>query len=457
MSDISKCVDILDLRNFDRKDPEFTRFHVNSKKVCEGTLFFAIKGKHHDGHSFLREAWEKGATAAVVEKFVKDVPIPQILVRSTVETLGKLAKRKLEECGDSVRICITGSNGKTTTKELIHHHLSKIVGYPIFKNEGNMNTEIGLPLTILNDYHGERILVLELGINKPGDMDKLVKIIKPSIGIFLNLGSAHVGNFDSLEELFYEKAKLIFSLEPFSLAIINEDDIRISNLKNIRRNLRYSGFGRKKGRVRLAGWSYEIENGSFATRSIYFIDGKRTEIKLKNVWNEGQLLDLSAVLCLIDSMGYEVKVETFEDFELPDGRFKLSKVHDILLIDDTYNSNVESVKKAVGTISNLPAKKRIAVIGAMKELGKFSGWYHAELGRLLGTFDIVFIYLKDPEILMIRDELNGLNLREEKDPLKLAQDILSVVEKGDLIYFKASRAIEIERVMEEVWRNLSNF
>lgn len=195
------------------------RFVVDSREVKTGDVFVAIKGARVDGHDFVNQAVQNGAFAVIVER---DLHLSnQIIVPNTIEFLGELAGEIINSAHPKI-VGLTGSNGKTTTKEILWNVLNAEI--PTFKNEGNLNSEIGLPLSIINSYNGEKILVLEMGQRMVGDIEYLCKFFPPDIGILLNVGSAHVGIAGDLESIFKGKWQIV---EKSKQALVNYDDERM--------------------------------------------------------------------------------------------------------------------------------------------------------------------------------------------------------------------------------------
>ncbi|HEW91928.1 MAG TPA: UDP-N-acetylmuramoyl-tripeptide--D-alanyl-D-alanine ligase [Thermotogaceae bacterium] len=455
---LSEILDILkkhEIYNL-HEDPEklvLDSFVIDSRVSKEGSVFFALRGKKTDGHRFVKDAHSRGAKVAIVDRKIDDVEIIQIIVNSVVDALEDLAKNIIKKV-DTKIIGITGSNGKTTTKELIHRLLSDLTAESVFKNPGNLNTEIGLPLSILNYYNRERILVLEFGISKPGDMDKLVSIFEPNVGVFLNSGSAHVGNFKNKDEIFLEKSKMLKAMKK-GWGILYGDDERFVKLAEDLRNIEFYFFGQRNGNVKLLKWKY---NSKVLTTKVDFkIFEKFHSPEFKGIWNRGQLLDLTAAICAVKAVGMDLSVDILKNFELPKNRFNVQRIGDFIVIDDTYNSSIESLKEALCTINHLDARRKVAVLGAILEQGEKSLETHKELGRLIdeSTVDCAIVYSVFPDIRYSIGNMKNKVVMESSNLNEITDFLCSFLQSGDLIYFKASRGVEMERVIEKVWEVFS--
>jgi len=449
---LSEMLDFLE--NFEiynlYKDPKkiiLKSFVIDSRKAKEGSVFFALKGKKNDGHDFVKDAHSRGSEVAVVEKKLGSVEIIQIIVDSSIKALGKIAKNIVEKA-DSKIIEITGSNGKTTTKELIYHLLNSAV--PVFRNPGNLNTEIGLPFSILNHYNYEKILVLELGISKKGDMENLLSLFKPNVGVFLNSGTAHIGNFKSEFEIFEEKSKLIRNIKK-GIAILYGDDERFLKLsRELENKVESFFFGQKNGHVRLLKWEYDLKNLKTLVNIEVF--SKIFSFELNGIWNRGQLLDLSAAICTIKTMGFDLDPSVLNDFKLLENRFNIRIVNEYIVVDDTYNASIESLKEALNTIKNINVKRKIAILGSILEQGQKSFETHKKLGEIVRDSDInyVVVYSLFPDIKYSVDFMKDKVIIVSSKLNEIVDFLKFFLQPGDLIYFKASRGVEMERVMEKI-------
>ncbi|AEH51857.1 UDP-N-acetylmuramoyl-tripeptide--D-alanyl-D-alanine ligase [Pseudothermotoga thermarum] len=411
---------------------ENTTFVIDSRKVVPGCVFVALKGEKTDGHLYVREALEKGAKLAVVEKQVDAPSDKLVFVPSTVDFLAQLASYRLSKHNPLV-IGITGSNGKTTTKEILFKLLEN---YGPFRNEGNLNTEIGLPLSIINGYLGQKIVILEMAMNKVGDIAKLCQVARPRIAVLLNVGSAHRGVAGGDEAILRGKLEIVENMAVDGTAVVLDDERIVSRIKG--KNC--VTFGYLKGDYQLISFEYK----NLKTITVYSAKGKILKVELSNIWNTGQLTNLAAVFAVLDLLGLEVDLKKLEEFDFVPGRFKLVECKGIYIFDDCYNASLESFKVAVDTIKKV-GKRAFAVVGSIKEQGEFSNQTHLELGKILEQLDGVIVYTKEPEIEVMKcsKEILRTSIVDE-----IVQKLSDILKAEDAVLFKASRAVEMEKVLQ---------
>ncbi len=405
------------------------RFCFDSRRVEPGCVFVAIKGKNHDGHDFAQEALERGASFVVLER--KLGLRNEIVVDNVIDFLIDLAGKKISPVKTVVGI--TGSSGKTFTKELLSHLIPGS-----FKTPGNMNTEIGLPISILNSYEGQEMAILEMGMNKPGDISKLCEIVKPDIGVVLNVGKQHIGVAGSEEDVFKGKMEMV---DLSGRVVTTYDDDRVRNYV-LESGKKFAFFGVNGGKVVLKDWRYE----NLRTEAIYMVNGEEVFLKLDGIWHRGHLLDLAASMCVLEELGLPFIPSRISSMEFPDGRFKLKILKGRFILDDTYNAGLKAFEVALETMERLNFGSKYAVVGPIKEQGEFSRETHRSLSRMLEVLDGVFVYSSDPESEYIRPRNE---IHRSDDPKKLAEAVLKGTREGDVILFKASRSVELERVLRE--------
>jgi len=228
---------------------ENAKFVIDSREAFEGCVFVALKGERTDGHLYVRQALERGARLAVVERDV-DAPKEKLyFVKDTKHFLQEMAAQKLATYEPRI-VGITGSNGKTTTKEMIYHCLGEELA---FRNPGNLNTEIGLPLSILNDYLGQPHAILEMAMNKVGDIATLCQIARPHVSVLLNVGTAHRGVAGGDEQILRGKIEIVENMREDGIAIVHSDPKILGNLKS----KRFLTFGLRSGDYKLVSYDYE--------------------------------------------------------------------------------------------------------------------------------------------------------------------------------------------------------
>ena len=376
---------------------------TDSRHVKENDLFLAIKGEHFDGSDFIDEALSNGAIYAIAQSVHENDNV--FTVDDVIEFIGKICSEWMVNFNGKT-IAITGSNGKTTTKDLISHILIKS-GHNVSKTEGNFNTSIGVPLTIFSFSNDpSQIYVLELGANQVGDIDYLSSLVKPDIGIVTNISGAHLEGFGSIDNIRKEK-KSIFN---------------------------HSNKGYYGDEIEP---SFTLSNHPLANNKVF----------LKNV-------SIAYEVCkdFMVKSDQEEFSRIIEDFVLPKGRgqiYSLSK--GIVLIDDTYNANPESVKAAIDNLARHKTKgRRIFIFGDMKELGENEIDFHKEIANYCeGKIDGIICYGDLAKNTFNNSKSISLRLHfDNKDAL--VAEVCSLLENDDIIMLKGSRSMELDSVAEDI-------
>ena len=410
---------------------------IDSRKVSAGDVFIGLKGEKVDGNDFVGEALSKGASLVFSDKAFDDQRV--LRVDDTNEILIEAAKSILSKSKLSNRIGITGSNGKTTTKEISSFFLSKLGR--VFKTAGNLNTEIGLPLSLLEnrrELFSAQYGVFEFGTSTKGDIEKLVGIVQPDIAVLLNVGSAHVGNFKDIDELLQEKLS-IFKSKRLSRAVLGGCDER---LREFSKGLPVEVllFGKEDVDFSIVDFAYDKGD----TMLHFFCDGDRF-VRLKGIWSYGQLMDLGAAYLVARLVGVEEPSVFLNDYKLPfSDRFTVSILKGITVISDFYNSSLESWESAILSIEKLKSSRKIAVAGSILEQGREEKRTHERLGELLSKFDETVLFTRDMAINAASKNVKPALVSDSEE--EIAAWLHRNVRSGDLVFFKASRAIALEGV-----------
>jgi len=359
---------------------------TDSRKVIPGSLFVAKPGEITDGHLFIDSAIANGAVAVLVEHRVQQ-DIPQLVVSDVVIALGLLAKYVVAEVkakGSLQVIGVTGSNGKTTTKNMLREILSKS-GTTVAPEE-SFNNEVGAPYSMLKINEDTKYLVVELGAGGPGSIRYLAQMCQPDIGIELKVGLAHAGEFGGIESTENIKAELIEELSAESIALLNTDDSRVSNMRS-RTKAQVMTFGTNSDSMyRATDISVSITGTAFT-----FHSPNHDPLKMQlQILGEHHVYNALAAMATADLLGTELSlaVNALEEMALAERwRMQLSHRADgLTLINDAYNASPDSMKAAVQTLAELgrqTGKKTVAVIGEMAELGEYSVAEHDAIGRLV--------------------------------------------------------------------------
>jgi UDP-N-acetylmuramoyl-tripeptide--D-alanyl-D-alanine ligase len=434
----------------------FKGISIDSRTISDGEIFFALKGNRFNGHDFLKEALLRG-NGAVVHLKPDQLPFEKtiIYVKDTLRALQDLA-HFLRMRHNIPVIAITGSNGKTTTKEMTYAILSR--RFKVLKNEGNLNNHIGLPLSLTRIRDEDEVVVLELGMNAPGEIRRLCEIAKPTHGIVTNIGYAHIGELGSLDAIRDAKLEILEGLET---AILNADDLFLME--------GYDSWRAKKGMdCRLITFSIKndslvkaedivmTDRGSSFTLTIK--DGDRIPIKLNvhGLFNVYNALAASAVAITLKVSLEEIKagLEGYKPFTM---RFEVIKGDRIVLINDAYNANPTSMEEALKELIRIKDRRRtVAVLGDMLELGRFSQEAHRSLGRMISEMGI--------DIFIAVGEMMGIAAQEAqkrregyrpaihifKNAEEASEGVSDIITEGDLVFIKGSRMMCMEKIIERI-------
>lgn len=422
-------------------DTPFHRVSTDTRTIQPGDVFFALKGERFDGHDFVIEAFHKGAAAAVVEHYYNKVG-PCLVVPNTLEALQQFAAHHRRQFTAAV-IAITGSCGKTTSKDLVAALLE--TKYQTVKTKGNSNNEIGCPLSLLQmDGHTERV-VLEMGANHKGEIARLCRIAKPDEAAITLIAPAHLEGFGSIEDVAEAKGEILSLLPARGAFYVNTDDPRCVKIAE-----RYAGtkvrFG-SEGDVALKSWRFD-DDGRMVLDA-HPVGTLRLPLRAR--------AHITNVLLAI-AVGLRHGIEEFEgplaDACAASTRFKLLRIGPIEVIDDTYNANPASVRAALEALAEHPGNgRRIAALGDMLELGDEAEHYHAEAGRTAARLGIAYVFARGhyAEALVEAARRRGAGRAEAfHSHDDIARAIVEIAKPGDIVLVKGSRGMTMEKVIESL-------
>jgi len=427
-------------------DTVITGWSVDSRTLQAGDLFFALRGPNHDGHAYIAEVLRKGAAAVVVDREVnaEGSEASVLRVEDSLAALQSLAAWARRRWGGDV-VGVTGSAGKTTTKDLIAEMLA--VEMKTAKTEGNLNNQVGLPLSLLRLDEAARVAVIEMGMNHAGEIRDLAAIARPDVGVVTNVGFAHIENFDSVEDIAAAKRELIESLPEDGTAVLNADDPRVASFGGIHR-----------GRTILYG---ESPDAQVRARNIeQFIEGIR--FRVGAVAFESALSGrhgVSNILAGIAVAGiYGIPPERLPEkvLKFRPGKMRGERFHHrgILVFNDCYNSNPDAVRAMLDVLRNTPARQRIAVLGEMLELGRWAEPMHRDAGKYAAQCGIdVLVGIRGAACHLL-DAAIGAGLRADAafffdDPAEAGRLVRERAQAGDAILFKGSRGVHVELALEQ--------
>ena len=382
-------------------DKNIAGISIDSRNIHKDDLFIAIKGEKFDGNDFLDQALQNGASYTLSS--TRSDNGHHIFVEDLQDFLKKLCKRWLKDFNGKI-IGITGSNGKTTTKDLIAHFLQS--KFKVEKTLGNYNTSISVPLSIFSFSLKTDIYVLELGANRVGDIDYLSSMVKPHYGIITSISPAHLEGFGSIENIEKEKKSI---------------------LKHSQKKYNFNELK-----------PHSVDNLQPRNNSKIFI--KNVEIA-SHISNE----------VLKDFNGSDLKVESLLDsFEMPLGRGDVLSINNIKIIDDSYNANPESVKAALDHLNSFNGHRKLFVFGDMKELGDNEVNLHTEIGQYAeGKTDIILTVGKLAENAQSNSNNFALSLHFN-DNISLLEKLTELLKDGDIILIKGSRSMQLDQLINEL-------
>ena len=411
---------------------EVNGFTIDSRLVESGDIYLPIKGENVDGHDFISQAISSGASLIFSEQSSTETIIEVVYVESTLTALKELAMAY----GNQIKcpiIGITGSNGKTTVKELLSHVLS--AHKKTICTTGNYNSTIGLPISLFTVNGDEDFCILEMGASEPKEIAELCRIAKPTMGLITNIAAAHTKNFGSVENVAKTKSDLFTSLPHDGTAFINIDDAYISTFTTNANRITY-GFNSE------ADFHGEYTNGSLKINDFEISLSYPSEIMAKNV------LAIFSIASSIGILPNEIGVR-INTFEVPTGRSTVIIHNGITIIDDTYNANLESAKAGIDTLSHYDGNKKIAVIGDMFELGELAQDHHRELGEYISNSNIDVLLATGQLTQFTVDAAHKVDATFYQNKDELINTLIKIASSGDVIYIKGSRGMKMETIIEK--------
>ena len=424
---------------------------TDTRALSGGEVFLALRGENFDGHQFIETARDLGAIAAVADRaWAREVPnFPVLRVDDTLKAYQAIARWWRDRFSIPI-VAVTGSVGKTTVKELIAAVLS--TRGKVLKTQYNYNNEIGVPKTLFELAPEHDYAVIEMGMRGLGEIALLSQIARPNIAVITNVGTAHIGRLGSEEAIAIAKCELLAKMPADSIAILNHDNHR----------LMATAAKVWQGKT----LSYGLEGGDLCgellNNDTILLDGIELPLPLPGRHNAVNYLAALAVGKVL-GINWEVLKKGLS-VQLPDGRARRYELpNDIAILDETYNAGLESMLAGLRLLADTPGKRRIAVLGTMKELGEKSLEFHRQVGRAARdlNLDALFVFADFEEAAAMAAGGAGMPFLEVEDIAAensrevLARHLLEFVEAGDRILFKASHSVELNRVVEKFRADLA--
>ncbi len=443
------------IKNF-KLDMPMKKARIDSKEIQKNDIFFAIKGKKNDGNRFVSESFKKKASFAVVNKVQKNLDKKrQILTRDSLKFLTDTSKILRKNINTKI-IAITGSCGKTTLKELLGNSLKKIA--KVSMSPKSFNNKYGVPLSLFNINQKDDYGILEVGMDKKGEIDYLSKIIKPDVSVITNINYAHAKNFKSIKHIAVAKSEIIQNTKTNGYVVLNADDkfFKLHKKIALKNNLRLLSFGIKNqksdiklSKIKKNGVNYKIE---------VRIKGQKKSFSISNDF-QNNIYNILAALAVKSAYLniFKLKKNIFLDFKSPVGRGDFSKLKingkSLNLIDESYNSNPLSLKSAILNFDKISSNKskKIIILGDMLELGIHSKKLHQSVAPLLNRTKIDKVFVKGKNIIFLFDKLSkskkGGILQSKAKIIKLIKNDLN---NNDYLMVKASNATGLNMIVKDL-------
>lgn len=434
------------------KETYFSKFCNDTRELKKGEMFISIKPENGtDGTKYIIEAFEKGAAGCLTEyelseeitRKYKEKTI--IKVKDSIKAIQKLAEYK-RSLYDIPVIGITGSVGKTTTKEMIGVVLSQ--KYKTAKNRGNYNNHIGVPLTILDWEDDIGAAIVEMGMNHLGEIRELTNIAKPTIAAITNVGTAHIGLLGSRENILKAKLEILEGLPEDGKVIINNDNDLLNKAEIKYKKITYgieteSMYNAKEIVISEESTEYSTE-----------IEGKKYKVFIPAsgkhfVWNSMCAIVLGKIL----NVEIEKMIEALKNFENTGKRIEIKEINNIKMINDYYNANYDSVKAGLEVMNKITAKRKVAILGDMKELGKYEEELHRNVGKEVIKNKIDVLITVGNLAQYIAKEAEDLGLKQTykfKTNEECIKELNNIIKKEDAILIKASKAMHFEEIAENI-------
>ncbi|MDK0564897.1 UDP-N-acetylmuramoyl-tripeptide--D-alanyl-D-alanine ligase [Clostridium perfringens] len=422
---------------------EIKAVSTDTRKIEEGTMFIALKGENFNGNNYVLDAFNKGAKIAIVDEVKCDLnelkeDVALIKVENTGRALMDLAKFYREKLGLKV-VGITGSAGKTSTKDLVAAVLSD--KYKVFKTKGNFNNEIGLPLMILELDSTYDVAILEMGMRGLGQIRELAEIASPDLGIITNIGISHIEILKTRENILKAKMEIATFFDKNNTLVVCGNDDFLGALPEAEYKIVKTGVGEN---FEIGAKNIALEELS-SKFTVY--DGEKEEEFSLDMPGEHNISNLMLGIAIAKELGvsFEEMKRGLKNIEATSMRLELIKKDGFSILNDCYNSSPVAVKSAIDVMKNIEGKRRIAVLGTMRELGHKSEEAHEEIGKYAKENGIEKVLCFGDFSENIKEEYGeGCTVYKNKE--ELINDLLNIICEGDIILVKASRSLKFEEI-----------
>lgn len=420
---------------------DITGFCQDTRKIQVDDMYIPIVGENFDGHSFIEKAFELGASAVITQVEIKKSDKIVILVEDTLIALQNMAKY-IRSHRDIKVIAVTGSVGKTSTKDMIESVVS--MDFSVIKTLGNYNNAIGLPLTILR-HSNEEVMILEMGMSSLGEIEVLSEIATPDIAVITNIGTAHIGELGSQDNIFKAKMEIISHLTENGCLIVNGDDPYLKSICS-------DDFSVYKVSTNINDETLLDKFELLEESSNCIIDGLKVEIPVPGIHF---ILNALVALKVSSILGQDMKksLQGIEKFSLTTGRNDIIKFsNDITCIDSTYNASEDSIVATLGVLSNYKNRK-IAILGDILELGSFSSHIHEKIGETVFKSNVDVLYCVGNHTKITAKKAKDLGVERVYHFVsndELIPHLFNNIIKGDTIMLKGSNGMNLSMIVDKL-------
>jgi UDP-N-acetylmuramoyl-tripeptide--D-alanyl-D-alanine ligase len=426
---------------------------TDTRTIQPGDIFIALKGERFDGHQYVGTAIERGATGLVVQDPSVDTgTTPKLIVSDTLRAMGDIAAFWRGRC-NARRVAVVGSSGKTTTKNMLAGILASEA--PTLASQANHNNLIGLPQTLFALREDHKFAVLEMGMNVPGELDRLAEIADPHVLVMTNIGNAHIGQFGSRDALLHAKGEALRRSGPSTVVVHN------AGCPNVREAVKFWGEGRPTVSYAVSKpadvWADRVQSSPIGGYRFDLIAGDTRRVVVLPIFGRFNVANAVAAAAAAYALGVDLDriVTALEAYRPHDLRSEVRQVGGITLIADCYNANPESMRESLLSLAEWPtvvAGRTFVVLGDMLELGENSPSYHREVGWQVARIpveELLLIGHETPVILSACDNVPFV-ARHFDDADALAEHLIVRLRRGDCVFFKGSRGNRLERIVERV-------
>lgn len=428
-----------------------TDITTDSRKVESGGLFAAICGERTDGHNYIDDVFKKGAVCVISEKEISaDGAV--ILVENTITALGKIARAIMKKLMIPV-VGLTGSVGKTTTRDMTYSVVSRM--FKTLKNEGNLNNELGVPLTVFRADESIEAAVIEMGMDNPGEIHRLSRIVKPMVSVITNIGMSHIERLGSQENIYRAKAEIFGNTRDTGTVVLNGDDkILMAHKGEISQNIITVGINNKNADI--------VAENIVSTKDSVSFTAKYMEKEMKiTLPVPGEHNVINAMLAIGVGIALSIPskeiISALADFSVTKMRMDIIDDGDVTIINDCYNAAPDSVRAALSVLSKYD-ERRVAILGDIKALGEYSYKAHYDLGADVVKSEVAVLVTVGEHARHIAEGACQCGMDSEfvvsvDDAEELYPLLSDFIKQNDVILVKGSRAMKLERVTEFLKNN----